>query len=165
MTVWHVCKSKRVKNMQSYTSKKFWSLGMFINWGKNVFSQPLLCKKNPAYGRHELSRPMRIVGPIQFWRGCVIYRSAPKADLVHAKMRTPSTLKWGLGPRKNADSVHSGTHPRFKGSTRDWDRNQTPEHILVFRALLEIKIELRNTFSFLGLYSRSRSNSGTHPRF
>ena len=22
-------------------------------------------KKNPAYGRHQLSRPMRIVGPIQ----------------------------------------------------------------------------------------------------
>ena len=30
-------------------------------------------KKNPAYGRHQLSRPMRIVGPIQIWRGCVIY--------------------------------------------------------------------------------------------
>ena len=23
-------------------------------------------QKNPAYGRHQLSRPMRIVGPIQF---------------------------------------------------------------------------------------------------
>ena len=30
-------------------------------------------KKNPAYGRHQFSRPMRIVGPIQIWRGCVIY--------------------------------------------------------------------------------------------
>ena len=29
--------------------------------------------KNPAYGRHRISRPMRIVGPIQFRRGCVIY--------------------------------------------------------------------------------------------
>ena len=29
--------------------------------------------KNPAYGRQRISRPMRIVGPIQFWRGCVIY--------------------------------------------------------------------------------------------
>ena len=29
--------------------------------------------KNPAYGRHQLSRPMRIVGPIQIWKGCVIY--------------------------------------------------------------------------------------------
>ena len=29
--------------------------------------------KNPAYGRHQLSRLMRIVGPIQIWRGCVIY--------------------------------------------------------------------------------------------
>ena len=40
-------------------------------------------------------------------------------------------------------------------------------NILVFRALLdiEIEIELKNTSSFLGLYSRSRSNSETHPRF
>ena len=30
-------------------------------------------KKNPAYGRERISGPMRIVGPIQFWRGCVIY--------------------------------------------------------------------------------------------
>ena len=30
-------------------------------------------KKNPAYGRHRISRPMRIGGPIQFWRVCVIY--------------------------------------------------------------------------------------------
>ena len=36
--------------------------------------------KNPPYG------------PIQFWRGCVIYWSAPKS---------------GLGPRKKADSVHA----------------------------------------------------------
>ena len=41
----YVWKSERVKNMQYYTPKKFWSLGMFINWGKNVFSQPLPCKK------------------------------------------------------------------------------------------------------------------------
>ena len=37
-------------------------------------SQPLvvvdwqLISKNPAYGRHQLSRPIRIVGPIQFGR-------------------------------------------------------------------------------------------------
>ena len=30
--------------------------------------------KNPAYGRQRISRPMRIVGPIQFWRGCVIFK-------------------------------------------------------------------------------------------
>ena len=30
-------------------------------------------KKNPAYGRQRISRPMWIVGPIQFWRGWVIY--------------------------------------------------------------------------------------------
>ena len=29
-------------------------------------------KKN-AYGRQRISRPMRKVGPIQFWRGCVIF--------------------------------------------------------------------------------------------
>ena len=130
-----------------------------------------------------------------------------KADLVYAKMRTRSTLRWGLGLRKNVDSVHSGTHPRFKalleieikiehrntssdlglysrsrsrsnsgthsrfyGSTQDWDwdwdRDWTPEHILVFRALLgikiKIKIKLRNTSSFLGLYWRSQVSHVTH---
>ena len=29
--------------------------------------------KNPAYGRQRISRPMRIVGPIQFLRGRMIY--------------------------------------------------------------------------------------------
>ena len=29
--------------------------------------------KNPSYGRHRISQPMRIVGPMQFWRVCVIY--------------------------------------------------------------------------------------------
>ena len=29
--------------------------------------------KNPTYGRQRICWPMRIVGPIQFWRGCVIY--------------------------------------------------------------------------------------------
>ena len=28
--------------------------------------------KNPAYGRQRISRPLRRVGPIQFWRGCMI---------------------------------------------------------------------------------------------
>ena len=31
--------------MQDYTPKKIWSLGMFINRGKNVFSQTFPCKK------------------------------------------------------------------------------------------------------------------------
>ena len=56
---------------------------------------------------------MRIVGPIQFW----------------------SSLFLGLYSRplirtKKVDSVHSKIQTRF-----------TPEHIPVFRALLEIKIE------------------------
>ena len=31
--------------MQDSTATKIWSLGMFINRGKNVFSQPWPCKK------------------------------------------------------------------------------------------------------------------------
>ena len=44
-----------------------------------VFSILFFCttcfwiKKNPAYGRHQLSQPMRIVEPIQIRRGCLIY--------------------------------------------------------------------------------------------
>ena len=32
----------------------------------------VLSEKNPAYGRNQLSQPMRIVGPLQILRGCVI---------------------------------------------------------------------------------------------
>ena len=42
------------------------SVGVLLGLGGAV-------KKNPAYGRHQLSWPMRIVGPIQIWRGCVIF--------------------------------------------------------------------------------------------
>jgi hypothetical protein len=40
----YVRKSKKIQNIQDYTPKKNWSLGMFINCGKNVFSQPVPCK-------------------------------------------------------------------------------------------------------------------------
>ena len=79
---------------------------------------------------------------------------------IHTEKRTWSTQQCGLGPRYGGDSVHAKMLTRF-----------TLEHIPVFRALLkiQIEIELRNTSSFLGLYSRlrsrSRSNSKTHPRF
>ena len=75
---------------------------------------------------------------------------------IRTEKRTWSSQKCGLGPRLGGDSVHAKMLTRF-----------TPEHIPVFRALLEIEIALRNTSSFLGLYSRSRSrsNSGTHPHF
>ena len=46
-----------------------------VEAAKNRLHSPnsKLPNKNPAYGRQRISRPMRIVGPIQFWRGCVIY--------------------------------------------------------------------------------------------
>ena len=37
-----------------------------------------LKQKNPAYGRHRISRLMRIVGPIQFLRCCMIYKKKKK---------------------------------------------------------------------------------------
>ena len=37
-------------------------------------------EKNPAYGRQRIFRPMRIVGPIQFWRGCMIYLEKKKIN-------------------------------------------------------------------------------------
>ena len=148
--------------------------GPFLFWFN--FEEIQVVTKNPAYRRHQLSRPKRIVGPIQFWRGCVIYRSAPKsglgprenADSVHAKVGTRSTQKCWLGLLRNTSPFlglfsrlwsrsrpNSGTHPCFYGSTRDQD--WTPEHILVFKALLEIEIEIElwNTSLFLGLYLRS----------
>ena len=51
----------RMKKKEGSTNHKYISLMLY-----NII-------KNPAYGRHQLSRPMRIVGPIQFWRSCVIF--------------------------------------------------------------------------------------------
>ena len=48
-----------------------WKLCVGFSSGKTL--PGLMCTKNPAYGRHQLSWPMQIVGPIQIWRGCVIY--------------------------------------------------------------------------------------------
>ena len=39
----------------------------------HLFRNVMVNKKNSAYGRQRISRPMQIVGSIQFWRGCVIY--------------------------------------------------------------------------------------------
>ena len=117
---------------QNCNASSIWSQKNSVLYVCSYTSWKKIHKKNPAYGRHQLSRPMRIVVPIQFWRVCVIYRSSPKS---------------GLGPRENADLVHAkvgtwSTQKFWLGS-------------------------LRNTFPFLGLYSRSRSrsNSGTHPCF
>ena len=44
-----------------------------------------ISKKNPAYGRQRISRPMRKVGPILFWRGCmkaVCLSSTPKLNSI-----------------------------------------------------------------------------------
>ena len=45
------------------------------NWYKldNLNIMTRLIMKNPAYGRHRISRRMRIVGQIQLLRGCMIY--------------------------------------------------------------------------------------------
>ena len=40
-------KAKGLKICKTILKKKIWSLGMFKNTGKNVFSQPLPCKKLP----------------------------------------------------------------------------------------------------------------------
>ena len=62
-------------------------------------------KENPAYGRHRISRPKRIVGPIQFWRVCVIY-------LERKKIKKNGSVDVSTRPR-----VHASTRPR-NGSTR-----------------------------------------------
>ena len=93
--------------------------------------------KNPAYRRHQLSRPMRIVGPIQFWRGCVIYRSAPKsglgpcenADSVHAKVGTRSTQKCWLCSLRNT-SPFLGLYS--KSGSRLRSNSGTHAHIVSF---------------------------------
>ena len=46
---------------------------MLMLWNVTMNSYYKRYAKNPAYKRHQLSRPMQIVGPKQIWRGCVIY--------------------------------------------------------------------------------------------
>ena len=105
------------------TKKKTSQTWCKIHW--RIKAIKLLYNKNPAYGRHQLSRPVQIVGPIQFWRGCMIYRSAPKS---------------GLGPRKNADSVQAKVGTR----SRVWqipffDRIRIP-NIIRFSEITEYRI-------------------------
>ena len=48
----------------------YWCLlCIFFKWS---YYMCLISEKNPTYGRQRISRPMRIVGPIQFlWKGCL----------------------------------------------------------------------------------------------
>ena len=45
----------------------------YLIWISLITFSSSSCLKNPAYRRHQLSRPMQIVGPKQIWRGCVIF--------------------------------------------------------------------------------------------
>ena len=71
--------------------------------------------KNPAHGRHQIYRLMRIVGTIQFWRVCMIYLEKKKKTKIGRLTR----------PRVHASArPHDGstrgrwmlcTHPPFLG--------------------------------------------------
>jgi hypothetical protein len=63
------------KNYPHHTyqhTRNFWETFTLLSTliPRRIIKTPSL---NPAYGRHQLSRPMRILGPIQIWRGCVIF--------------------------------------------------------------------------------------------
>ena len=118
--------------------------------------------KNPAYGIQRISWQMRTVGPIQFWRGCVIYlrNTSPFLGLylrppIRIEKWTRSTQKCGLGPRSGGGG-HPENIPVFRALLETTDPHQktdsfhakmqtrfTPEHIPVFRALLEIEIKIK----------------------
>ena len=71
-------------------------------------------EKNPAYGRHQLFRPMRIVGPIQFWRGCLIYLYKKNTKNIRFWGSTRdhrSAPKRGRGPPRNT-SLFLGLYSR-----------------------------------------------------
>ena len=100
-------------------------------------------KKNPAYGRHQHSRPMGIVGPIQFWRGCVIYLLKKKLNKNYLPPLPRQGAFRGGGP--------SGTHHRFQESTQD--HRSAPKKRT--RSTQKFGLgPLRNTSQFLGLYLR-----------
>ena len=119
---------------------------------------------------------MRIVGPIHFWRGCVIYHKN-KIKNKNTPLPCQGAFRGSGGgghpehipvfrallettnPHQKANSVHAKIQTRstpehipviraLLETTDPRDQDRTPEHILVFRALL-----------------RARSNSRTHPSF
>ena len=55
-----------------------------------------LYTENPAHGRQRISRPMRIVGPTPFWRGCKIYlQKKNAAHLIRSRIH-PTLKKFTL---------------------------------------------------------------------
>ena len=60
----------------------------------------LVKPKNPAYGRHRISRPMQIVGPIQFWGRWMLCTHPPFLGL-HACNKMGSTPVLPQKIRKN----------------------------------------------------------------
>ena len=80
--MWHflcVCeKSLLVTKVFVVVKKKAFWFNWYFN-GQILTNQKVVCWiKNPAHGRKRISRLMRLVGPIQFWRGCVIYLKKKK---------------------------------------------------------------------------------------
>ena len=68
-------------------------------------------RKNPAYGKHQLSRPMRIVGPIQIYRGCVIYlRKKKEKKEKRKKIGRCVIFFWGGRLRDLSKKIFGGGH-------------------------------------------------------
>ena len=78
----------------------------------------VVLEKNPAYGRHRISRPMRIVGPIQFWRVCMIYLEKKKEEK-NGAVDASTRPRIHASARRHNRSTRGGrtlcTHPPFLG--------------------------------------------------
>ena len=98
---WEITKNQKLQTTTKIFIFTCLSTGFFKTTGRSVtrhhFFMVAFINKYPAYGRHRISQPMRIVGPLQISRVCVIY------------LEKKEKKKMG---RLTRPSVHASKRPR-----------------------------------------------------
>ena len=159
----HLCFTQMIFTQLRFTQIHFKQLGtnhvtMCCQW------QTL--KKNPAYGRYQLSRPMRIVGPIQFWRGCMIYLYI-KIKKYPPPLPRQGAFRWGSAIRKTSPFLGLYSRPTISTKKLGFGPLRNTSPVLGLYSRPPIRTEKRprstkmRTWSLLG----GGGAPGTHPRF
>ena len=112
----------------------FWPLPKVQNQFRKKFSYKVLyncySKKDyvviwTKYGKHQLSWPMRILGPIQTWRGCVIYLFFPPCPFLSTPPPPPPPM---TNERPGSGHVIWGQMGGLKKTAPDGADKQTNKH-------------------------------------
>ena len=114
--------------LSMWSSSCFWFMSYCLNWWPGVDTRLMVCitkngpglilismstptSKNPAYGRHRISGPMRIVGPIQFWRVCVIYLEEKKEEEKNGAVDVSTRPRVHVSTRRLHAGAMDALHP------------------------------------------------------